>query len=332
MRPTPNSAVYRPDLGQVVMEYTEGDTMGYIGLEVMPVFPVSLASFEYPVIPKEALMSTPDVSRSPRGTYQRDDWEYERGYYNTSEKGTEEPIDDTERKMFGEESDISADSIATLRAWNKILRSQEKRIAEKIFNPLNFAPHAVTVEWDTPATATPIDDVNDGVLAFRNQCGMLPDALVISYHTLVKLRTVDQIVDQLSATYPGLDINRINAVQLAQIFNVPRVLVGGAVRNAAGKGLDADIVDVWDKEYASLVKISTGPDLKQAGVGRTFLWTADSPQNPIVETYREEKIRSDVYRVRHNTDEALIQSRDANGVVVSNIAASCVYLFSNISR
>jgi hypothetical protein len=51
----------------------------------------------------------------------------------------------------------------------------------------------------------------------------------------------------------------------------------------------------------------------------------------VVETYREEQIRSDIYRVRHNVGEELIQSKNSSGAVVSNIAAACIYLMSNIT-
>jgi len=331
MRPKQDSAIYRPDLGMAMLEFVEGPTMGFIGLEVMPVFLTPESSATYPVIPKEALLSVPDVSRAPRAAYQRDDWEYERGTFLTSEKGTEEPIDDSERKLYERQVPGSADFIATTRAYKKILRSQEKRIADKMFNATNFTAHAVTNEWDDAANATPIDDVSDGKAAFRLQCGMLPDALVIAYSTFENLKNCDQIVDRIKYTYPGIDIANMNSLQLAQAFGVPRVLIGGSVYNSAGKGLAASITDIWNHEYASLVKISSGPDVTVPGVGRTFLWTDDSPQNPIVESYREEKIRSDIFRCRHHVDEALMQSKDDTGTVVSNIAAACVYLFSNIT-
>jgi hypothetical protein len=118
--------------------------------------------------------------------------------------------------------------------------------------------------------------------------------------------------------------------QLAAIFDVPRVLVGGAVYDSAKKNKAASISDLWSYEYAALVKISSGPDLTQPGVGRTFLWTEDSPDNAIVEQYREEKTRSDIFRVRHSVGEEYICSYTEAGAVVSDIAAACVYLMKNI--
>lgn len=332
MRANTSAAIFRPDLGITVLEYTEGPTMGYIGLELMPLFPVSVQAATYPVIPREAMLKLGDTRRAPRGRYNRDDWEYERGQFATVENGREEPVDDTERALIEQEGSAGvADFIATRRAWTNILKGQEKRIADKVFDAVTFSAHSVTNEWDDATNATPVDDVNDGILSMRSACGMLPDALVIAFSTFLNLKNCDQIVDRLKYTFPGIDLNQMTSAQLAQVFNVPRVLVGGAVYDSAGKGIASSITDIWSHEYAALIKIASGQSLVEPGFGRTFLWTADSPQNPIVEQYREEEIRSDVFRVRHNTDEALIQSKDSTGTVVSNIADACIYLFDNIT-
>ena len=58
-------------------------------------------------------------------------------------------------------------------------------------------------------------------------------------------------------------------------------------------------------------------DLEDPCLGRTFLWTEDSDQLPVVETYRDEKVRSDVVRVRFSNDEKIICS--AVGYLMDNI-------------
>lgn len=331
MRPASGSAIIRPDLGKVMMEFVEGPTMGYVGLEVMPIYPVAEQSAGFPVIPKEALLKIGDTKRAPRGAYNRADYEYEVGKYSTSEHGREEPVDDSERKMLDRRAPGLADRVAVKRAWGHIMRSAEYRIASKIFNASNFTANAVSNEWDDATNATPIDDVEAGKLSFRSACGMLPDALIIAFSTFSDLKQCDQVVNRLKYTFPGIDINRMNSAQLAAVFDVPRVLVAGSVYDSAKKGQTASIADIWSNEYAALVKIGSGDDIAEPCIGRTFLWTEDSPQNPIVEQYREEQIRSDVYRVRHHVDECLIKSYDDTGTAVSNISAACCFLFSNIT-
>jgi hypothetical protein len=314
------------------MEWADSPAMAFIGLEVMPIFKVVEASSAFPVIPIEALLKIGDTARSPRGNYNRDDWEYERGKYLTSEQGHEEPVDDSERKMIeGETRPGLADEIAVKRGWQKIMRSQEKRIATKVFNDTNFTAHAVANEWDDATNATPITDVKDAKLSIRSASGMLPNTLIIAYTTYENLKMCAQIVDRLKYTFPGLDLNQISSAQLAKIFDVERVMIGGAIYDSAKKGKDTSIADLWDNEYSMLTRISSGQDITEPCIGRTFLWIEDSPQNPIVESYREEQIRSDIFRVRHNVDERLLQSHTDADVVQSNIAAACSYLFSNIT-
>jgi hypothetical protein len=332
MRPSTNAAIYRPDLGAVVLEFMETAMMGFIGLQIMPLYLTELREATYSVIPKEVMLKIPDTARAARGAYNRGDWHYERGTFSCyAEHGWEEPIDDTERMFFDQVAPGTADLIATQRAVKFILRSQEQRIANMVFNPTRFTAHNVGTPWTDHANSTPIDDINDAILAYRLQCGMFPDALVISYSSFVDLKNNEAVVDRIKYTFPGIQINTMSSAQLAQIFNVAQVIIGGAVYDSAAVGLSAEIADLWNNEYAALVKISNGLDIAQPGIGRTFLWTADSPTNPVVEEYRDEKIRSDIFRCRHNPDECYIQSVDTDGNIVSDIAGAVTYLFGNVS-
>ncbi len=328
--PTNDTTVQRPDLGMAVTEYIENAPFaGYIGLQVMPLFPVTEQSATFPVLPKEALLSVPDTRRAMRSNYNRGDWEFEEGYYATRENGWEEPLDDRERKLY--QSKFDAEMVATRRATSIILRNQEVRIASKVFNGSNFTAHPVTNEWDDAANATPIDDINAGKLAVRQACGMIPNTLIISFTTFVNLKRCAQVVELLKYTFPGEKINSMSPAQLAVVLDVEKVLVGGAVFNAAKKGQNASIADVWDSEYAMLTITSDAPDISEPCIGRTFIWTEDSENNAVVEQYRDDAIRSDIFRCRHDTDEAFIVSLDGNKNIVSNISQAVSYLLSNIT-
>jgi hypothetical protein len=211
------------------------------------------------------------------------------------------------------------------------MRGQEYRIANVLFNATNFTANSITHEWDDATNAVPIDDVGDAISAFRLQCGMFPDALVLNYDVYKNAKNTDQVVDRLKYTFPGIDIANMGPRQLATCLGVNDIWVAGAIYDSAGEGLDASIAAIWSNEYAALVKVNGSRDITRPCVGRTFLWTEDSPQNPVVEEYREENHRSDVYRVRHHVGEVLMQSKNSSGTVVSNIAAACVYLMDNMT-
>ncbi|MCK5601378.1 hypothetical protein KAR91_05910 [Candidatus Pacearchaeota archaeon] len=319
-RPTSSTTIQRPDLGAIAYEYMlEASQRGFIGLDILPIFPVSEQSADYPKIPIEAILRVPDTKRAPRGNYNRSDYEFETGTYACEEYGWEEPVDDTERKLYSRFFDAS--EVAVKRAVDILLRGQEKRISAAVFNTSNISnTSAVTTEWSAASSCTPRADVSGGKTAMRAATGLVPNVLAISLKVMENLLLAAEITDALKYTNP-LEIGGLEAQKriLAQYFGVDKLLVGGAINDTGKKAKSFTITDIWDDEYCGLFKIASGKDLKDPALGRTFLWEADSPQNLVTESYREEQIRSDVYRVRHNVDEAFIFT--GAGYLLSNITA-----------
>jgi hypothetical protein len=327
--PIAGTSINRPDLAELVMEYRDTEVSAGIASQVMPVYPVANQAAGFPVIPKEALLKIYNTQRAMRGTYPRSDWSFEMGKYFTQENGWEEAIDDRERKLYANLFD--AEAVATMRATKIIDLGREQRVANKVFNTTNFSANALTTAWSDTAS-TPIDDVNAGAAAIRLQCGMLPNALIIAYSTFLNLKSNEQIIDRLAYTFPGIELNRMTSADLAKIFNVEKVLIGGAVYDSADKGQDASIADLWTNTLAMLTITSNSPDITSPCIGRTFLWNEENAgTEPVVESYREEGKRGDVVRVRFDSDERLLQSFDDSDTVESNISAAVSYLFSNVT-
>lgn len=304
-RPTSGTTVARPELKAIALEYLEAQA-DFIGIDILPYFDVQQQSGTYPVLPVEALLNIPNTKRAPRGNYGRDDWEFENDNFDCVENGWEEPVDDVEEKLFRRFFD--AEEIAMMRAVGIILRVQEKRIADMLFNANNFTPVSVTAEWDTGATATPIKDCKAGRKAVHDACGLEPDTLIIAYDTFLDLGICDEIVDRIKFTNPDVKRGDIAPSLLAQALGVNRVSVGKGMYNTAKKGQTAVLSQLWNHEYAMLCVTNANRDLKKPCVGRTFKWVADAPENTMVESYREEAIRSTVIRVRQHTDEEIILS------------------------
>jgi hypothetical protein len=337
--PKLNTVVRRPDLGGAIIEMMEasGDA-GYIGSALLPSTRVNENAGVYPVIPKEALMKNVNPARAPKAAYVRTSYEYERGTYMTYEYGVEEVVDDVERALFDQEASGMADMLAAKRAADFLMRAKEKRVADMLFSAttvsrLNTAysdgSHTPTItnEWDDFANAVPITDVKTALPIFRKGCGMLPDALVVSWTVYNNLTQCAQIKNQLLYTFPGLDISNLTTDQIARVLGVPRLIVGGGLQDTNGFGLDASVSDIWSDEYAALVRIG---DLSRGGLGRTFVWTRDSG-DLTVEQYREESVRGDVYRVRQYVGENLFASYNTSGSIVSDVFADNCILFDNVT-
>lgn len=315
-RPTSSTTLQRPDLGELAYEYMIGaNARGFVGMEIMPIFEVPDQSADYPIIPVESLIKTKDTKRAPRGTYNRGDWEFETGTYSCEEHGWEEPVDDVEAALYSRYFD--AEMVSTEIAVDAILRNHERRVATLLEAVSNTA--AVTTEWSN-TSCTPRADVDTAREAMRSAYGILPNALVVSYKVFRNLLRATEITSALQYTNPiQIGSEEAQRLVLGQYFGLD-VLVAAGQRDSAKKGQAATLADLWDDEYAHLIRRSVGGQrLREPVYGRTFLWFQDSPRQVVVESYREEDKRSTIIRARQHVDEAIIFAGAA--YKLSNITA-----------
>jgi hypothetical protein len=122
----------------------------------------------------------------------------------------------------------------------------------------------------------------------------------------MNLRDCDQVVSKIK--YSGRDDPKsVTPQMLAALFDLKEVLVAGAVFNGANEGQAASLAPVWTQGYSMVFKAADGNDLRQPCLGRLFHWTADGSQiGGTVEQYRDEDARSDIFRVRHQTGEKIV--------------------------
>lgn len=316
--PTSTLATQRPDLAASLEAFDlEMDSAGFIGQRVMPVTDVAKQSGNFGKIPLEQLLQNRETKRAPGGGYNRGQFTFTPATYSCEEHGVEEPVDDREAEMYRDYFD--AEVIATMRAQRAVIEAQEKRIASIIFNATTWSPTSVTNEWDDAANATPIDDVETKIQAIYDACGLWPNAIVMTKKVFRNLRNVAQIVDRVK--YQGFQDARpgnITVNAIAQVFDLPNVLVAGGTKNTANEGAAASPAPIWSGEYVWIGRIATSSDFREPCVGRTFHWAADgSEQRGLVETYRDETKRSDIVRVRHDVDEVTILT--ACGGLLDNI-------------
>jgi hypothetical protein len=311
--PTSSLATQRPDLAACFEEFDlMMNAQGFIGQRVFPVFNTAKQAGNFGRIPIEQLLQNRETSRSPGASYNRGQWKFVPETYATEEHGAEEPIDDREAEMYADYFD--AEVVSTGRAMYTIMESQERRCAAKLFNATTWTPTDVSNEWDDWDNATPIDDVEAAVLRVWEASGLWPNSLVINRKVFRNLRNCGQIIDRLK--YNGIvDVRaeNITAQALAQVFDLPQILVAGGAKNTADEGQTASISSIWSDEYASVCRIATTNDIREPCIGRIMHWTGDGSQvDGRVETYREEQSRSMIVRARHDVQEKTLHVEAAD--------------------
>lgn len=299
------NSVIRPDLGMLAYEYLmSAASLGFIGLELFPLFDTAKKTANYPTITAKSLLTTPDTKRAARSAYGRSDYVLDEGSYNCINHGWEEPVDDEERALYADYFD--SEQVATERAMGIVLRAQEIRIAAKAFDTNSIHGTAAGVKWDTIATADPKADVQAAQELVRKRTGLVANTVAMSRTRFLKILISTKFLEAMKYTVAiQAQPFEVQKQAVALYLGVDKLLIAGGVydKNQKGKALDAD--DIWASDKVIVARTATpgSKDLKEPCVGRTFLWTGRTPQNVTTDTYREDQTESDVYRVKSYTDE-----------------------------
>lgn len=322
--PAPSSslATLRPDLSSFFEFDLAMDAAGFVATEVFPVVDVASASGNFGLIPLEQLLQERETRRSPRSGYSRGQWNFEPSTYATVEHGAEEPIDENEAAAYAEYFDIEL--VSTSRAFSAVLRNAEKRVADAVFNATTWSGSALTTalthEWDDETNSTPVVDIEAAVNKVYDGSGLWPNALIVNRKVFRNLRKHPDIIERIESSGAGSPSSAkdVTAAMLAAVFDLEKIIVAGASRNSAKEGQAATPVQIWSSEYAMVARVSGSMDMADPCIGRTFHWGQDgSSIGGTVETYRDETVRGDVVRVRHQTHEKVLYA--AAGHLISNV-------------
>lgn len=308
-KPSSSVATLRPDLGGSLEEFAlEADRAGFICLQALPVFDAAEQAGSFGRIPIEELLKKKDTRRSPRSGYSQDDFEFEPDSYAVLEYGAETPIDDREARIYRNFFDY--EMVCTRRARDQVLRNQEIRVAELLQDTGTFASAAASVAWTEWATASPIDDIEALVLACWQASGLWPNGMIIPRQTFRQLRNCQQVIDRLNGNgIRDVTPEKVTAAMLAMVFDLPNVMIAGGTQNTAQEGQTAAFGGCWDKDKVVVGRFATSNDISEPCVGRTIHWSEDGSEiGCTIETYRNEAIRGDVVRARHDVAEKLLHT------------------------
>ncbi len=162
-----------------------------------------------------------------------------------------------------------------------------------------------TDQWSDTSGSDPIGDIEAGKASIIEKCQVVPNTLVLPQEVYAKLRMHDDILGSLRYQVAGLP----NGNQLADFFDVERVLVPRAVKNTANPGAAASMDYVWGK-HAFMCYVPPRAGLKTIAFALTFAWTSapGSSQGRLVESWREDTRKGDMVRVQRYYDQKVTAS------------------------
>lgn len=307
---TPSSAMSRWDASLNAEEFSlEMNRRKYIGPAVLKPRMTAQQSASYGLVSIEALLRSHTTKRTARSGYGRDLFEGGQASFATEEYGWEATVDDREAKIYRDLLD--QERIAIGRAVNIVCDEYERDVASAVFNTGTWTGAALTsaaaVAWSTAATATPILDVVNAADKVALGCGEQPNALVINWRSYMHLLYTAEIRGALGDNKDRSWDELGNAV--AGLLGLERIIVAGGMKNTANENQTASVSRIWSGSYAMVCKVARTDDPKEICVGRTFMFAdenapmaagSDSELAVIIEEYRDDKVRGNVYRARND--------------------------------
>lgn len=300
-------AVPRIDLSTVLMEAVHQDEH-FIGQLVLPVNESEMEYGRYPKfrIASGGLLKKQSQKRNQSGTYNESNLSFEWDNYQTEEYGHEERIDDVIKKRM--KNFFDAEVITAKDCMRKVMLDFEVNVASTVMNPDTFTvgnPAATYVDANLATMDVPAD-INAAIEAMNN-VGEQPNTLVLSLKLWNLLKRSQKLQTYLygflNTTQGG---SNITTGAVAEAFGLEQIIIARKTVDTSLAGKAPNIQPVWGSDYLLLADIKGG-DFREGGIGRTMIWDADSEGGLFTtDTYRDEKRRGDIVRVRSNRVSKII--------------------------
>jgi len=303
----------RADINQALIEAPQAD-VGLIGAQLLPIQNVDAKSGTYLKVQLAAgeLLSNNVLNRESGSNYSRGIRSFSSANYVTSEFGLEELVPDDAsadlNRFFSYESETAKFLLRQLKL------SHEKRVNDVVWassTPFTIADQSPAVNYTQALVATCdiARDVATAKLALA-QYGYEANCVAMSANVFELIRRSKLLQNQFFGVISSTGARLLSEAEIAAALGVTNLLVGRAAINTAGKNKTYSGSFVVSSAKIVVGQVSGG-EFTAGGMGRTLVWTGDAAGGFVSESYRDEARRSQVLRVRMNTDEVIIDPNAA---------------------
>jgi len=303
----------RADISQALIEAPQAD-IGLIGSQLLPLQNVDAKAGTYLKVQLAGgeLLTNNALARESGSSYSRGIRSFGSANYVTNEVGLEELIPDDSAKDLNRFFAYEAETAKFLLRQLKL--SHEKRVSDLLWNattPFTIADQTRAVAYTQALVAT-VDvarDVATAKLALQ-QYGYEPNCVAMSANVFELIRRSTLLQNQFFGVISNTGARLLSEAEIAAALGVQNLLVGRAAYNTAGKNKTYSGSFVVPDTKIIVGQIAGG-EFTAGGIGRTLVWSGDSAGGFVSESYRDEARRSQVLRVRMNTDEVVIDPNAA---------------------
>lgn len=278
------------------------DVAQFVAERAFPVQRVAGKSDSYYKLTRKYWFSDEMEERASGSEYARSGFAAETADYLATVWGLEKPVDDMDRANADAPIDLDYASIEWL-AQKLLLRKERDWASQFMTTSVWGTDNTSSTDWDD-ASGVPVTDVLTAQRTILQATGRSPRYMVCGDIVWRALLVNAQIVDLMKYTTAMTDESRKQ--MLAGVLGLDNIYVGGAIYNTANIGQTASYSPIMDDD-ALVLHIDAGAGVFGATAGKCFAWTGHGAEG-MIETYREDKINSDVHRAKAAWDFKLVAS------------------------
>jgi hypothetical protein len=310
MRPTQSDVHVNTPLTSILIAYFQDEAKG-IANKVFPVVPVSHKTDTYYQWTREDWNRITAAERAPGTQSEGGDFGLSTTTYNALEYAVHKDLDDPTTDNQDEVLDLES---AAAR-WVGFQLALKR---EKLWHTTYFT----TSVWDTDQTgvagvpganqfkqwdqtgSTPIEDLENQLVAVEEATGYRPNKLVLGPHVWKILKNHPELIDRIKYTQRGI----VGTELLAALLEIDSVYIARLIENTANEGQTESNSFIASKS-ALLLYAASAPSKLTPSAGYTFAWTkrfGAGPQGERIKKFRMEEIESDRIEGQMNFDQKVI--------------------------
>jgi len=311
MQPTPGQVHVNRILTNLSIAYIQAQSQ-FIANRVYPIVPVEKRSDSFRVYPKDAWFRDEAKKRAPGSESAGGGYDVSTDNYFCDTYAFHKDVDDQTRDNA--DADINLDSDATDFVTTKMLLKREKVWVTKNFQPGVWGTDVVGVasgptgtqvlRWDD-ANSDPRANVKAARRKILSTTGYAPNTLVLHYDAMDALIDHPDFIERIKYTTR----ESVDEAMLANFFRIKRVLVAGAIENAAKEGQAPAQMDFVFGKHAWLGYVAERPGLMAPSAGYTFSWKHAPLKTDLgvqIKRFRMEHIESDRVEGQISFDDKIV--------------------------
>lgn len=236
---------------------------------ILPPVDVEFKTDQYYTITKSDWLREADDVRAPSGRAKRIEWDlstdsYIALNYALAEEYPVETVENADAALQFREN-------TAMHLVESLMRLKERRVATIVMSGGNVGS-GVTLsgasQFSAFTTSDPIGIINDGHQWMEDEHGLSPNTMVTTRKVIRVLRQHPKLLDLYKYTGAG----QLEMAQLAEVFEVDRILIGKGIIENATQGGTSSITNIWDDNIL-LAHIEPATGLRTKTLGLQFRWT-----------------------------------------------------------